>query len=239
MYSFYDYCEFAFRKAALRDELCNKHYDDLYDMSLEFLDHEKADETEYKKVFKRQMVDQVHSNIGDGLVILRQQLLESAFSVFERFLSHVVEVYLHVFPIILKGLDKTIAYRKIVEPQGGKAALDVLVDEEIRGFGFRSLQEKRDYMRKHLKLTNMDSNWRHDGEEFWKEIDRVRREVVHGEPPPDVPIDFLLRAFTALEKIMFSTAVFAQVDQGVPYEWSGFEKRTARREKPALRGSDS
>ncbi len=177
----------------------------------------------------------VEGEIASGLSVVRRQILVASHSIFENYLCHVVRVYLNAFPQILMDNDKQLAFRKVAELHKNKEAIfDYVVEQEVSHFSRRSLQEKKDYLLKNLKLTHQDEVWMYEGEELWKDIDRKRQSIVHGEENPKISPEYLLRAINSLAKIMIATALYAQADQGIRFVWGKASEYIKSKEQPTL-----
>jgi len=235
LYSFYRHSEFAFNRGDLQNELCKTEFDRLCSAALPFLKDSLAPGSQVRDQFEDAVREKVEEEVRNGLATLRRQILETAHSIFEKFLCHVVRVYLHVFPEILKNIDKTISFREVVELKSDTAVFDCIVEKEISDFSRRSLQEKRDYLIKHLKLTHQDDLWTDEGEEMWKDIDRKRQAIVHREETPEVSHEYLLRAINYLQRIMMGISIYAQADQGVGLDWPVVSDFIERKPQPTLK----
>jgi hypothetical protein len=97
------------------------------------------------------------------------------------------------------------------------------------------LQEKKDYLLKHLKQTHQDKVWIEDGQELWKDIDSKRQAIVHEEQIPEISSEYLLQAINHLLRIMISMASFAQMDQGVKFSWLTISEYIKTKDAPTLK----
>jgi hypothetical protein len=135
----------------------------------------------------------------------------------------------------MRNLDKGISFRTVIELKEDAKIFDYIVEKEIEHFSRRSIQEKKDYLLKHLKLTHQEDTWTYEGQEMWKDIDRKRQAIVHKEEIPEVSHEYLLRAINYLQRIMISISIYAQADQGVPLEWSNMDEFIKKKDKPTLK----
>jgi hypothetical protein len=172
-------------------------------------------------------------NINKGMSILRRQLLEAAYSIFEKFLCHVLRVFLYTFPQILKDMDKSITYREVVDSKENNSVFTYIVEKEIEHFGHRSLKEKKDYLAKRLHL-NDDTIWNSEGNEMWVDIDKKRQAIVHKEETPDMSDDYLLSAINYFQRAMIKISLLSQVEHGVPFAWAGLHEYIKKQETPKL-----
>ncbi len=235
LYSFYRYSEEAFADPELTEKIKKSEFQSMYVTVAPFLFDSPVPERELPGRINKVVREKVEKEIENGLVTLRRQLLEAAFSIFERFLCHLLRVYFQNFPDILKTFDKNISFRTVIEIKENEAIFAYIIEKEVSDFSRRSLQEKKDYLQKHLKMTHQDEIWIYEGEELWKDIDRKRQAIVHHEESPDISHQYLLHAISYFQRIMLSTAMYAQADQGVTYNWASMENYTKRKTPPSLR----
>ena len=235
MYSFYRYSETAFQDRNLRDRIFQEEFQSLFTTALPFLNIDPEKPEEAKSFFREQIHELVAKNIESGLAVLRRQILEASHSIFEKYLCHVVRVYLHTFPEILMDIDKKIPFRTVAELKDNASIFEHVVEKEVSHFSRRSLQEKKDYLAKRIKQTRQDNAWTYEGEELWKDIERKRQAIVHEEEIPEVSHEYLLRATTSLEKIMIGIAIYAQFDQGVRFTWGVMSEHVRCKERPTLK----
>jgi len=234
MYAFYRYSEAVFRNQKLRSQIAEQEFKDLFAAALPFL-KDSANPKDVESQFRDKIHEQVVENIDLGLAVLRTQLLEAAHSIFEKFLCHVVRVYLNTFPEILMDIDKQVPFRTIAELKNNDSIFNHVVEKEVTHFSRRSLQEKKDYLAKRLKHTHQDEVWMYEGEKLWKDIDRKRQAIVHEEELPDISHEYLLRAINCLQAIMMGISIYAQVDQGVKFTWATMSDYIKSKEKPTLK----
>lgn len=165
----------------------------------------------------------VPMNITNGLSLLRRQLFVAAHSIFENFLCHVLRVYLLTFEQLLKGINKQITFKEVVENKGANNnCFDYCIEQEVRAFSYESLEKKKNYFSKTLKMTDKDI-WERNGEELWIDIDKLRHQIVHGEELPEISPEYLLKEINYLQGNMIVIASTAQAFHGVPMKWDGLE----------------
>lgn len=233
--SFYRYSEFAFKQEELKEEIIRQDSNDILSTAMEFVYEGKEDE--FRDKIESEIRKTIIENIEKGLITLRRQLLEASFSIFEKYLCHVTRVYLHTFPQILKDIDKKISFRNIIECIESKNSIfDYIVEKEINRFSYLSLKDKKEYLTKSLKVTDELDMWSyHDKNEFWKDIDKERQEIVHGEELPEITEDFLIKAITYFQKVMLVIAMVAQKNQGIKFEWAEMSQYVKSKESPTLK----
>ena len=130
IYSFYIYSKYAFENDNLRQKIIVEENKNMFNTALSFVkDEEKT--ARLIKQSEKNIRDQVERNIGKGLEILRRQLLEASYSIVEKFLCHLVRVYLYTFPQILKNTKKEVSFRTIVDLKENDSIFDHIVEREI------------------------------------------------------------------------------------------------------------
>jgi hypothetical protein len=179
MYSFYRYSEAALKDEDLRKQITEQEFKTLFTTAQPFLKFDPDNRKKVEAIFEQEIRKKVSNEIESGLAVLRRQILEASHSIFEKFLCHVVRVYLHTFPEILMDIDKQVSFRTIVEIRDNASIFDHIVEKEVDHFSRRSLQEKKDYLMKHLKHTRQETVWSAENEELWKDIDKKRQAIVH------------------------------------------------------------
>jgi len=235
MHSFYRYSEAALKDEGLRKQITEGEFETLFTIAHSFLKFDSGNREKVEAIFRKEIRKKVSNEIERGLAVLRRLILEASHSIFEKFLCHVVRVYLHTFPEILMDIDKQVSFRTIVEIRDDTSLFDYVVEKEVDHFSRRSLQEKKDYLMKRLKHTHQEKVWPENGEELWKDIDKKRQAIVHEEEIPEISEDYLLRAINHLQGIMIRMTIFAQVDQGVKFTWAEVSALTKSREAPTLK----
>jgi len=230
-YSFYQYCEQAFSSHNLYEELKEFEFENmklvLGELKLKGVVNE---ELIFDGKLEKEIIKTLDSNITDGFSILRRQLLEASYSNFERFLNHIVRVYLHLFPQILKDIDKQISFLEVGNlHQKGDSVFDYVIEKEIDNFSRKSLFDKKKYLLNRLLHKDQETVWEKNGNDMWKDIDKKRQAIVHKDTIPKISKDYLLRANNCLQRIMFGIAFTSFFKQGVPliwvkYDFSDFKK---------------
>jgi len=234
IYRLYIYSKYAFENDNLRQEIIEQEYKNTFNTALSFVrDEEKA--VKLIKQSEKNIRDQVERNIGKGLEALRPQLLESSYSVVEKFLCHLVRVYLYTFPKILKNTKKELPFRTIVDLKENDSIFDHIVEKEIEYFSRLSMQEKKKYLEKNLKLTKQNELWKYEGMELWKDIDKKRQAIVHKEETPNISEEYLSSAIFYWNRLMMGIAIYAKIDQGINFEWKNYSEFIPGKDNPTLR----
>lgn len=234
IHSFYIYSESAFKNKIIRQKILEQEYKNMFKTALSFL-KDKEGTAELIKQHEINIRNQVERNISKGLEILRRQLLEAAYSIFENFLCNVVRVYLYTFPKILKNTKKEVSFRTIVDLRENNSIFDHIVEKEIDCFSRLSMQEKKKYLEKNLKLTKQNELWKYEGMELWKDIDEKRQAIVHKEETPNISEEYLLSAIFYWHRLMIGIAIYAKIDQGINFEWENYSEFIPGKDNPTLR----
>jgi hypothetical protein len=238
LYSFYKYSDRALTHPGVLQKLISTELEGLSRTVSESDLGRLFDSDVENQVFQASLgalvPDKVTIEVTKGLAILRRQLLEAAYSVFENFLSHVLRVYLYKFPQLLKGIERSVDYRDLVELIDHDRVLEHMVEDEVRRFSFKSLGEKKEYINKRLQTPGLDSLWVEEGAELWKDIDAKRKAIVHGEELPEISEEYLLRAINYFQRFMLGFSVHAQAEQGVPFSWGFLASHVKTRVPPKL-----
>lgn len=237
LHAFYKYSEHAFDDQNILNSLIAKDFQEMRGIVTPFIVDAKTGEPTggWEHIISSELEKQTNKIISSGLAILRQQLLEASHSIFEKYLCHVVRVYLHVFPQILMESEKNVPFRVIADLKDNSAVFDYAVEKEVDGFGRQSLSGKKKYVMDRLKLTHQDEVWMYEGKELWKDVDMKRQAIVHQDEVPDISPEYLFAAMHYLKRAMALIAIFAQTDQGVRFSWSGVSDYIKRQEQPKLR----
>jgi hypothetical protein len=235
MYSFYRYSEVVFQDNGVRERIKEQEFHSLFATALPYLTVDPEKPQEPQDFFKEKIHEKVANDIDSGLAVLRRQILEAAHSIFEKYLCHVVRVYLHTFPELLMDIDKQVPFRTVAELRDNASIFDHVVEIEVSHFSRRSLKEKKDYLAKRLKHTCQDEVWSFEGKELWNDIDRKRQAIVHEEDIPEINQDYLLQAINYLQRIMMGIAMNAQVDQGVKFTWGTISNYVKSKDGPTLK----
>ena len=118
MYSFYRYSEVVFQDNGVRERIKEQEFHSLLATALPYLTVDPERPQGPQDFFKEKIHEKVANDIDSGLAVLRRQILEGTHSIFEKYLCHVVRVYLHTFPELLMDIDKQVPFRTVAELRG-------------------------------------------------------------------------------------------------------------------------
>lgn len=171
---------------------------------------------QFRTLLEQNMETAAKQAIEKGKDIFRRQSLVAAFSIFEAFLRHLLQVYLSYFPQLLKNPGKTLTYVQIVE--NSKQILDYLIQKELDSFDRKNLRDKKGYLEKRLKLEGQDI-WVINNKELWQDIEEKRHSIVHSENAPMIDEEYLFEALHYLDSVMLKLSAHSQADHGIPFKW--------------------
>lgn len=232
-YNFYRYAEGTLGHEEIVKKIQKSEVERFFNM-----DWKKYVAEPHHELFKKSVDEDVRHKVAEdietGLTTLRQQLLVACFSILENFLAHVVRVYLHIFPQLLKSVEKSVEFRTIVDLRDDINIFDYIVEKEVETFSRKSLESKIQYLRNRLYITD-ETIWIDEGDEMWPDIDRKRNSIVHAEELPDISIEFLLRTINYCQRAMMIICLHAQSVQGVPFVWAPMQNYVKKKEPPTLR----
>lgn len=232
--TFYRYSRGVFKNEKVRNEIKEQESNNMYNTA-KSIKSLKIDPQELISNFKSKIELNVDKNIDKGIEILRQQILVSAFSIFENFLCHVVKIYLNVFPMILKGSDRSVDFKTIVDLKDNNSIFQYIIEKEIIYFDRLSLEEKKKYLIKKLKLTKQDDLWKLNGKELWKEINNQRDLIVHSDELIDLSEEHLFLYLHYIGQIIFGMTLNAKIYQGVDFIWENMSEQIPGKEVPTLK----
>ena len=181
MYSFYRYSEVVFQDNGVRERLeKEQEFHSLLATALPYLTVDPEKPQGPQDFFKKRKSTRKSRTISTVVLpFCADKFLRQHTPIFEKYLCHVVRVYLHTFPELLMDIDKQVPFRTVAELRDNASIFDHVVEIEVSHFSRRSLKEKKDYLAKRLKHTRQDEVWSFEGKELWKDIDRKRQAIVH------------------------------------------------------------
>lgn len=231
--TFYQYSRTLYEDANLINVIKKKQYESLKKtiISTEKLN---VDNQTFEDIYRPKLEGNVDNRIKNGIKILRQQIIVSSHTVFENYLCNVVRVYLNVFPEVLKNRDKSIKFREIVNLKDNGSILNYIIEKEVNDFNWLSLEKKKDYLIKRLKILNPKGLWEVDGEYLLKEIDDKRHSIIHDENPVEISEEDLFKYLYYLNRIIFGLSVYAKIYQGIDFIWQNISEQIPAKDKPCL-----
>jgi hypothetical protein len=111
--SFYRYLEVAFQDSSFLADIQQHEFAVTFETAQEYVSGGLDASGKASSLFKELVEQSVNESISSGLMIVRRQILEFCHSILEKYLSHIVRVYLHTFPEILMDIDKKVSFRDI------------------------------------------------------------------------------------------------------------------------------
>jgi len=225
---FYNYCRTIFKNENIRNEIKEQEVKNMYNLAKSFKSF-KVDAQDLASNFKSNIELNVDKNINEGIDILRQQILVSAFSIFENFLGHVIKIYLNIFPKMLKKSKNRINARDIVELKDNNSIFQYILEKEIIYFDGLSLKDKKKYLGKKIKFTEYNDLWKLDDKELWREINDKRNLIVHSDEIIELSEEQFASYLFYFERIMFGIALYAKYYQGVDFIFAKYNEQIPRK----------
>jgi len=211
--TFNKYCKDIFKNEQIKNEIKEQEIENMYNTAKSFKSF-KIDSQDILSKFKSEIEIKVDEDINKGINILRQQILVSAFSIFENYLSHVVKIYLNIFPKMLKKSKNKINTREIAELKDN-AIFQYILKKEIIYFDRLGLKDKKEYLSKILTYDTYNDLWKLDEKELWIEINEKRNLIVHSDEIVELSEEQFASYLFYFERIMFGIAIYAKYYQGV------------------------
>jgi len=162
-------------------------------------------------------IQSTQKNINKGIDFLRQQILVSAFSIFNNFLCHLVEVLLNKFPKTLKLSENKVKVEDIANLKDYDSIIQFIIKKEIRCFYGLSLKDKKRYLTKKTEFRELNDLWKLDGEELWKDINDKRKMIVHPSELIELSEAQLSLYLYYFYRIMFGMILFAKKITGIDF----------------------
>ena len=225
---FYNYCQSIFKNENIRNEIKEQEVKNMYNIAKSFKSF-KIDAQDLANNFKSNIELKVDKNINEGIDILRQQILVSAFSIFENFLGHVVKIYLNIFPKMLKKSKNRINARDIVELKDNNSIFQYILEKEIIYFDGLSLKDKKKYLGKKTKFPEYNDLWKLDDKELWREINDKRNLIVHSDEIIELSEEQFATYLFYFERIIFGIALYAKYYQGVDFIFAKYNEQIPRK----------
>jgi len=210
---FYNYCKYAFENKNIISKIKEQDINSMWNIAKTF----KIEEQVFENYVKSHVESNTDKTIDEGIDILRQQILVSAFSIFNNFLCHLVEVLLNKFPKTLKLSENKVKVEDIANLKDYDSIIQFIVKKEIRCFYGLSLKDKKRYLTKKTEFRELNDLWKLDGEELWKDINDKRKMIVHPSELIELSEAQLSLYLYYFYRIMFGMILFAKKITGIDF----------------------
>ena len=211
--SFYNYCKYAFENNNIISKIKKQDINSMWNIAKTF----EIEEQVFENYVKSHVESNTDKTINEGIDILRQQILVSAFSIFNNFLCHLVEVLLNKFPKILKLSENKVKVEDIANLKDYDSIIQFIIKKEIRCFYGLSLKDKKRYLTKKTEFRELSDLWKLDGEELWKDINDKRKMIVHPSELIELSEAQLSLYLYYFYRIMFGMILFAKKTTGIDF----------------------
>jgi len=230
---FYNYCKAVFKNEEIRNEIKEQEVEIMYNTAKSF-ESFKIDSQDILNKFKSAIEINVDKNIDKGINVLRQQILISAFSIFENYLGHVAKIYLISFPKMLKKSKNKIKSRDIVELKDSEI-FQYILKKEILYFDGLGLKDKKKYLSKMLTYDTYNDLWKLNEKELWIEINEKRNMIVHSDEIVELSEEQFASYLFYFERIMFGMAIYAKYYQSVNIIFAKLDEQIPEKGKPIFK----
>ena len=231
--TFNKYCKDIFKNEQIKNEIKEQEIENMYNTAKSFKSF-KIDSQDILSKFKSEIEIKVDEDINKGINILRQQILVSAFSIFENYLSHVAKIYLNIFPKMLKKSKNKINTREIAELKDN-AIFQYILKKEIIYFDRLGLKDKKEYLSKILTYDTYNDLWKLDEKELWIEINEKRNLIVHSDEIVELSEEQFASYLFYFERIMFGKAIYAKYYQSVNIIFAKLNEQIPGKGKPIFK----
>jgi hypothetical protein len=211
--SFYNYCKYAFENNNIISKIKKQDINSMWNIAKTF----EIEEQVFENYVKSHVESNTDKTINEGIDILRQQILVSAFSIFNNFLCHLVEVLLNKFPKILKLSENKVKVEDIANFKDYDSIIQFIIKKEIRCFYGLSLKDKKRYLTKKTEFRELSDLWKLDGEELWKDINDKRKMIVHPSELIELSEAQLSLYLYYFYRIIFGMILFAKKTTGIDF----------------------
>ena len=225
---FYNYCKAVFKNEEIRNEIKEQEVEIMYNTA-KSLESFKIDSQDILNKFKSAIEIDADKNINKGINVLRQQILISAFSIFENYLGHVAKIYLNNFPKMLKKSKNKIKARDIVELKDSEI-FQYILEKEILCFDGLGLKDKKKYLSEMLTYDTYNDLWKLNEKELWVEINEKRNMIVHSDEIVELSEEELASYLFYFEQIMFGMAIYAKYYQNVDIVFAKYNEQIPYKE---------
>ena len=227
--SFHNYCKTVFKNEQARNEIKELEVENIYNTAKSFKSF-KIDSQDILSKFISAIEIKVDKDINKGINILRQQILVSAFSIFENYLGHVLKIYLNIFPKMLKKSKNKINARDIAEFKDN-TIFQYILEKEIIYFDRLGLKDKKKYLSKILTYDTYNDLWKLDEKELWIEINEKRNLIVHSDEIVELSEEQFASYLFYFERIMFGIAIYAKYYQNVDIVFAKYNEQIPYKER--------
>jgi hypothetical protein len=228
--SFYNYCKSVFKNEQVRKEIKELEVKNIYNTA-KSLKSFKINSQDILSKFISEIEINVDKNINKGINILRQQILVSAFSIFENYLGHVVKIYLNIFPEMLKKSKNKINVKDIAELKDN-TIFQYILEKEILYFDRRlDLKDKIKYLSKILTYDTYNDLWKLNEKELWIEINEKRNMIVHSDEIVELSEEEFASYLFYFERIMFGITIYAKYYQNIDIIFAKYNEQIPYKER--------
>jgi len=231
--TFNKYCKDIFKNEQIKNEIKEQEVKNMYNTAKSFKSF-KSHSQDFLGTFKSKIEIKVDEDINKGIDVLRQQILVSAFSIFENYLGHVAKIYLNIFPKMLKKSKNKIYTREIAELKDSEI-FQYILEKEIIYFDGLGLKEKKKYLSKILTYDTYNHLWKLNEKELWVEINEIRNMIVHSDEIVELSEEQFASYLFYFERIMFGMAIYAKYYQGVNIIFAKFNEQIHEKGKPIFK----
>ena len=182
-------------------------------------DASRIEEEIFDERFKEKLLQIAQSKvegIAHGLWVFRAQMIVAQYSLFERFLCHVVRVYLSHKPECINRERIRVDYCEFKKRGKSGEIVDYLVNQSVDAFMELKYPRKREYLSKKLHLKT--DTWKIDDNDGWEKINRLRNDIVHKKVMPLINDKIINEMGDYLLKIFRSVASQLEANQKIPKE---------------------
>ena len=232
--TFNKYCKDIFKNEQIKNEIKEQEVENMYNTA-KSLKSFKIHSQDFLGKFKSEIKIKVDKDINKGINILRQQILVSAFSIFENYLGHVAKIYLNIFPEMLTKSKNKISARDIAGLKDNNAIFQYILEKEIIYFDRLSLKDKKKYLSKKLTYDTYNDLWKLDEKELWIEINEKRNMIVHSDEIVELSEEQFASYLFYFNRIMLGIAVYAKYYQGVNIIFAKFNEQIPEKGKPIFK----
>lgn len=211
--SFYNYCKYAFENNNIISKIKKQDINSMWNVAKTF----EIEEQVFENYVKSHVESNTDKTINEGIDILRQQILVSAFSIFNNFLCHLVKILLNKFPKILKLSENKVKVKDIANLKDYDSIFQFIINKEVRCFYGLSLKDKKRYLTKKTEFGELSDLWKLDGKELWKDINDKRKMIVHPSELIEISEEQLFLYLFYFTRIIFGMILYAKKLTGIDF----------------------